>query len=594
MEASYENIIIVLSDSSGNNSENLTINHNHFSELTMNRVVSDAANSFSLSIYDDDSFSLEKKLIMGYNYITISYMDKDNKVYKNFSGNITKMSSSFINGHNMLSLEGYVGISMSDKYELKTRNWNKVVLFPWQDIFDDWPSKTTTEGDKRIIFEKIGDFFCESTSDIEGLQSKVNSLITDNLIYVNSSGQYYTFSQKHDDCYNDDGTAVSDKKQVLGTTLNLPTRPSDIVKLICKGGNLSELMTYPFSYDSLKERYVDCENFITTLESRESTACYDIGFMYEFLKSHEDIQGNGWTFDDDSITEAALVDYDFQQTNMSDINYIYNVLIPQSTTYTEENSVRKYVYNYTFTVNEDRKATFKPIVISSSQKANKSYGYYGKFEPDSDGSTLVSFSATYDILSAYLTGDTTANDDLNSLNLITGKSSEIAVANGSSAYSDEGTYKYSYTTKVSKPIIISSSSAGTKTAWQSYWLSLMSQVYKAKATIIGDSKLSPGDYIEVLVIPRPGLYHYTSGLYYIIKQEDVISNGKIISNLELIKNVSSLGTSISKEVNMSKTYAERYAKSSDNSGFSSGSGGGGSFGSGSGNGGGSGGGGGIR
>ena len=76
---------------------NISINHNAISRIEINRVVSDAANKFTLQILDSPAYEVEQKLLQGFNEISVNYYDNDNNALESFAVNITKMSPSFIN-----------------------------------------------------------------------------------------------------------------------------------------------------------------------------------------------------------------------------------------------------------------------------------------------------------------------------------------------------------------------------------------------------------------------------------------------------------------------------------------------------------------
>ena len=94
--AKFSNIEITIEDYT------ITVDHSKIIKLSIDRVVSDAANKFSISILDDAAYQVERKLIQGNNEITISYFDDTNTVRDTFRGNITKLNSSFINDRSML------------------------------------------------------------------------------------------------------------------------------------------------------------------------------------------------------------------------------------------------------------------------------------------------------------------------------------------------------------------------------------------------------------------------------------------------------------------------------------------------------------
>lgn len=547
----------------GDNDTQVSIDVDNFSSLTLERVVSDSANHFTLNVLDDSAFDIEKYLLQGKNNIDVHYYDKDNNISNNFSGNITKMSSSFINNRNMLTLEGYVGLSIESKYQLYSRSWNNVVLFNWSEIFDDWVESDDGDGSYRTnaeafwnnffgLFENAfgGDY--SEKEDIERANSNyINKALSvlDN-IYQDDNGTFYTFSQKKGE----------EDKVVKGEEIILPVRPHKILRLLSHGGSMIELLESPLNKDS----YEGCEQFIDILENRKNILV-DFAFIEGWLKKYEDIKGNGWNYYDENIAPTKLVSVSLSQDSMSDIKYIYEVLSKNSVKETKNNTIE---YNYKFSIDENKNVHFKPIEISATQEPKKTYTYYGSFNTDDGQSIMTSFSADTNILTAYLTGDMSALEDMSNLNLVTNSEmeSDILSRQEDQIYSKESKYKFEFKSHAFAPKVMTNGAENAESSWESYWSSAMSQVYKAKATILGNSGLAPGDYVEILVIPRPGLYHHSSGLYYIIKQTDKIDNGKMTSELELIKNIATLGQS---SLNTSS--------SKGNAGFGGGGGGGGRF-----------------
>lgn len=519
------------------NNQDITCNHNSFSRLTLDRVVSDAANKFELSVLDDTAFDLEKILIMGNNDISISYLDELNKVKYRFEGNITKISSSFINNRNMLTLEGYVGLSISDKYELINRNWNQVPVFKFEDIFDNWDTDESDITATKDLGDKIVDFitsiFCSKTYNDSAVIEHIDSIL--NNIYQDENGKFYTFSQKT----KDQGKDVPVEAEMW----QIPIKPHEILKLICNGGNLSSL--FRLGSDSYVERLSDVDkaaikpflNKLANTKHPESVSLYISKFLE---KIH--ISGTGWNYNEANVTPTRYVDADFSQSGQSNVRYIYDVLCSKALT-NDENII----YNYVFNLDNNKNVTFKPLNIDANEKPKRTFTYYGNFanQTETEDAHLISFAADTNILTAYLTGDESVLSTLSNLNLVTNESmsSSLLTNETESTLVKEAEYKYDYKEKVMTPAIIGSGSSGKTVSWQKYWASAMSQTYKATASIAGNSGLSPGDIVDIIVIPRPGLYHHSSGTYYIIKMKDTIENGKIISELELVKNHATLGKS---------------------------------------------------
>ena len=528
--AKFSNIEITIEDYT------ITVDHSKVIKLSIDRVVSDAANKFSISLLDDAAYQVERKLIQGNNEITISYFDDTNTVRDTFRGNITKLNSSFINDRSMLTIEGYVGISIPDKYQLKSRNWNKAVVFDWKDIFDDWDNIADTNVDNRSKWEIFwSNFFNHKETKQERIDKynnsfieKACSIIRKDEIYQDDEGNFYTYSKKE----------KTKGEVVKGTEVILPVRPHKILKLLCDGGTLDGLLE---DTDSSKS-YKGCDNFINLIDSR-GNAAVDLAFIREFLKKHDKIEPHSWVYNESRVTPTKLVECDMCQNTTSDTKYIYEVLCNKSL----EDSGTADTYNYSFMLDNNMNVTFKPIQIDADAKPKARFNYYGlsDYKENESDAQLVSFSADTNFLTAFLTGDMSNLDNMSKLNLVTGEEmdSSILAKTEDKLGKEEGKYKYSYKTTSFAPVTLSGNSDGSQATWLRYWQEAAAQTYKAEANIVGYSGLAPGDYVDITVIPKPGLYHHTSGLYFIQKLTDTIENGVFKTKLTLIKNVATMGNS---------------------------------------------------
>lgn len=526
--------------------KNLTIEHDFVSRIEIKRVVSDAANKFTISILDNPAFEIERILLTGASDIEFSYYDNQNNAKEYFAGNITKLSSSFYNNRNMLTLEGYVGLSIKDKYKLRTRNWNKVVLFDWNNIFDGWKGEDAGDGDMRTGWQKFKDDFAmiftlgavhsdkgkKSTND-EYIK-KVKKLIDDDLIYTDDEGNFYVYSQKEDE----------EDTVVKGTVISLPVKPSEILKLMCNGGKLTDLL--PSSDDI--DTYSGTE-FYNILADRKSILV-DLAFIRHFLDKHSKVESNGWKVG--NIEDTTLVQADFSQVATSDIKYTYDVLSKYAIQENKTENGVEYLYSFKFRMNDDRTVDFAPIEVSADAKPSQTYYYYSALDNSNKNTVLKSFSANTDIITAFLTGDTESLTKLSNLNLVTGEPVDSSVLPSESDVVKEAEYKYSYESVEFAPITVSSSVEGAQATWEDYWREARTQTYKAEAVVTGYSGTRPGDYVEIIVMPSDVsidgettkvMYHHSSGLYYITSQTDTIENGTYVSKLELVKNIASLGKS---------------------------------------------------
>lgn len=528
---SHANVFISIGDGDSNG---INIDYKDFYSLDMTRVVSDAANNFKLMVLDNSAFNIERLLLQGYNNINFEYLSDDGSINERFSGNITKMNSSFINNRNMLTLEGFMGISIDNKYTLKSRPWNMALLFPWEQIFDKYDT------------------------------NKIISLIAENKIMYSDDGtskKYFVYSQKEKD--------KGEQKKIEGTEIYFPVRPSDMVYLLCVGGNLADYM-----YTDVG-RYRNCESFYKLITIDRSTyykkdETMDLNFIKEFVRKNGDIKGNNWT--PGQIDRTLLVENGLSQTRMSDVQYIYSILCANAAKeVSTQGNTSTIEYNFNFTIDNNRKVDFKPINIETNKNNAKTYTYYGDFGSEDADSKLIAFSADTNVLTAFLTGDTSQLEDMKTLNLITGEAMTLDGIEFD-IQSNEGLYEYKYGTQVYS---INKNTNGKANSWavlKSAWSKAAAMNYKASATIIGNHGLKAGDYVNILVMPtkisvdgieRP-FYHHSSGLYFISEIQENIASGKKTSTLSLIKNVASIGNAIevlNEDTSTSRTHqgsSERY------------------------------------
>ena len=461
----------------------------------------------------------------------------------------------------MLTLEGYIGLSIKDKYQLKTRNWNKVVLFDWKSIFDGWIGEDAGDGDYRTSWELFKDNFFgifnpnynsseAAKKSTDSYIQKALSLIENDLIYVDDDGNYYTKSQKESE---------SDKL-IVGTPIILPVKPSDILKLMCNGGSLGNLVLSETDLESYRGT-----SFYNTIAERKNVSV-DLAFIKAFLDKHKNVVSNGWTVG--NIEDTAIVDEDLSQVSTSDIKYVYDTLSKVAVKVVKKSSAQtEYVYNYKFNINDNKTVDFFPIEIKADAQPKQTYFYYGNGD-NSSGTVLKSFSANTDILTAFLTGDTSYQEKLSNLNLVTGEpmvSDILSEEDAKQNLTMEGKYKYNYDTVVFAPIINAASAQGATAKWEEAWREAKMQCYKAEATVTGYCGLCPGDYVQIIVLPTkvegssdPVIYHHSSGLYYILKQTDIIENGTYTSKLELVKNVAAIGNATVKYNNVNNVTLEDY------------------------------------
>ena len=186
---------------------------------------------------------------------------------------------------------------------------------------------------------------------------------------------------------------------------------------------------------------------------------------------------------------------------------------------------------------------------------------------------LVDFTPSLNILTSMIAGGAIDSDgaDISSLSLFPysdNQQNQITKGSEGSIYDQikmetslnkakaEGTYRYNWgITKVAPVVGYSNSKVLSESEINKVFQQAEELSYRATATIEGFNYLSPQDFIKITVIPSDKngnpYHHHTSGIYFILSIEDTISNGKFVSKLELIKNISSMGKTaiVSKAIN---------------------------------------------
>lgn len=585
------------------------INPPNFVSLSMTRLAGDTCNSFTLQVLDTTAFEVEYSLLNNTGgEISFSYNDYTAERYTDikFNGYILSISDSFVDDRMMLTLEGFVGISFSDKFERLSFAWNIVPKFNWSDIFTDsvtmMSDGANDESDGDNFWENIGNSLKNLGGQVYSGWKMLKTIVSDgfnvddvlyrslsvdpnstmetviNNIKIDKAGNYYLPSMKLNKKNDMDSVEFEDNIQQSGTYL-IPMRPSSIIKLIARGGNYSELLENDF------EKYKGTSFY----NGKSKVSKLDWLFIQKWYKKLGKFEGCGWKCSDSNIQLTDLKETDLTQTKQSFLQYINDVLVPNSTiteiqpakskiikteekkkynvveraidpnkanatktVETTKTDVSKIIKtNFMLSFDTDGTVHYKRIDITNSPVVQEEYFLYGK---DTDikniqnpvHGNLIAFSAKLDVLTSMITNGLDTAGDISNLNLITGTEnkdykSEVDTTakeeNELTAFNDWG----NMTVTVSKG---SSSSKSGNLTLSGIQKNAEKQCYRANATIEGPCQLSPQDYIKITTIPKSDgvlKYHHTTGTYYILKIEEVIESGRHYSNLELVKNVGSMG-----------------------------------------------------
>lgn len=552
------------------------VNPPNFLSLSMERLAGDTCNKFVLQVLDTSAFDLEYALLnnTGGN-ISFSYNDYSGNVFKTFSGYVLKMSDNFVDNRVMLRVEGFVGVSFQDKFDKISFAWNVVPKFDWGNIFTDANTQSgginqDDQNEDDGFFENIGNWFKNFGGQAwAGLSVLISSIKGDDLTYrllgadpegsiqavidnlkVDQAGNYYLPNRQMSNQYDIDDTTKSKNVKQTGSIV-VPMRPSNIIKIIGKGGAYADLLESDF------------ENYKGTnfYNGSNKVSKLDWLFIKLWFKKMGRFKGCGWKVSDANIQKTDIKQADFTQTKQSFLQYINKVLIPNSTTtettektVTKENgkqykqTINTIRSNFLLSFDSDGTVYYKRLNITNTPTVQATYYVYGNgsenIQKPSHGH-LTSFSANLDVLTSMITAGVESGGDISNLNLVTGEQNADYQIEADpndekdlTAFTDWGSMKVT----VSKGS--SSTSSGQKSLTKIQEEAL-AQCYTAEATIEGPCKLSPQDYIKICVIPRSEtggvLYHHTSGNYYILEIDENIEGGRQYSSLKLVKNVGSMG-----------------------------------------------------
>lgn len=543
------------------------INHSNFSSLEVKRTAKDVCDSFVLKILDNDACEIEAALLTGNNYVKVVYIDDNLSINKTLAGFIYKMESSFINNRNMLSLSGFISTSIRDKFEKYSFAWNIVPKFNWKDVLgvayrgiynenysEDsvldqmWQSDMATLGE---FFKGLGSLFSLNLSKWDNYQEVIDNIFERNLISVDKQGNYYM--QKYKDLkddsaeYNDrmTGEIYSDDADKMISRSNgsyiIPIKPDKIMKLICCGGNYSDL---------LEAEYTDYKGTNFYKQDISNAEWYFIKKWYEKMGKFEGL-GYG------NFKNNHTLKYDeseFRQEKQSFLEFIYNFVLLKSTEVKDNKEYTNFYLSFDEgSGNNKGTVTLDRLDVSVKPDNIPQYIYYGKFK---DGGTnkgrMISFNPTLDILTSMITKgtyvDSNSGADISGINLLGREGvTENTVDASTKITSNEGRYNVKW--GVVKVSMATSNTANKDIAMNDIikaFEEAESKAYRATATILGFNTLAPQDYIDIILLPKndTGLptHHHMSGTYFILSVKNTISDdGTFKTDLDLIKNVGNTG-----------------------------------------------------
>ena len=576
------------------------INPPNFISLTLERLAGDACNKFTLQILDTDGYELEYSLI---NYsggsIEINYTDYSKNISKHFAGYVIEVDDAFHQDRMMLTLRGFVGLSLQNMYDRYSVAWNVVPKFKWSDVFSDasgglydnngTSATTNDQNSDDGFFENIGNWFknlggttvsafaylinfMNNGFDLEYLTYRslnaggdpegTLSGVLDN-IKVDKAGNYYLPNRKAGNNYKVTDTESKHNIKQSGSII-IPIKPSKLIKLIARGGYYSELLEDDFeNYKGTS--FYNGDNKISEI---------DWIFIKLWFKRMGKFPGCGWNCNDADIEDTDMKEVDFTQSNMSFTKFINDVVLKnctktETTTTYKNNKGVSYVMlsptygatvttttvvksNYYFYLDEKSSAHLKRVDITNDPKdmIKRTYFLYGdnrttNFQEQAFGH-LTAFNANNKVLTALIAKNAVPEYNISNKNLVTGEENPDVKEEIDASDEEENLEVFSGWGDIKMTVVNGSrsGSGGDKAVSTSEVQSeAYKQSYEATATIIGTCGLAPQDYIQIIVIPKGNTikHHHTSGYYYILKITETIKDGTISSELQLIKNVGSIG-----------------------------------------------------
>ena len=388
----------------------IIINHANFLSLSIKRRAKDVCNSFTLEVLDTSANELEAVLLSGNNAISITYLDDNMNVVegREFTGYIYKMTNAFKDNRVLLTIEGFVGISINDKYDRYSLSWNVIPRFNMTELFGSAAEFTTWDENRDVksgfdnlvsdledayhfykygvekIYKEHGilgltlpgllyHWIAGDTSNTMLWPEWMSFLFTNDLFFTNKNGEFYTI--KYDDLKDDslekidpvseeDNTLkVAFLKRIVKAEGNyvIPIRPHKLLKLILEGGAFTDL---------LEENYTDYIG--TSFYQSSGFTNADWLFIQLWFKKMGKFQGLGYTnFKCDYNLDLA--GDEFIQTKESFTEFIFNKILPKCVETINGNTYA----NFFISFDSDKTATVRRLDASIVPENIPEYTYYG-------------------------------------------------------------------------------------------------------------------------------------------------------------------------------------------------------------------------
>lgn len=541
------------------NGKTLDLPNNNLVSLSVNRVMGDSANAFTLEVYDDTAVDIEMILMNNKGHfpkIDVYYRGNANDPEQHFTGTIYDYVPTFVGGSMMLSITGYVGYSDND-YGLLAKSsisWVKPAepfKFNWKEDKDKDGNVTNREPvadnngtdaymlswlrfkdtKKDISLEQMID---ENNQTLWCLPESIKEKDLDNIETYTYTDNWKEVNPKHPEQYliTDSATRTVYWKNADGdyeqlTYANFPlvyiidelmegyTQSTTLVAAVMTQGpgtTASQKVTH-----KLRTRPVISQQRVKPSEVFKR--------VINYLNQDKTLNialGN--------VEETCWVYYsDWNQVSQTPYEFIEQVLCARSLG--QDGNVGYYFY-----VDGKGKANFKKMGYYK-QYAKTVNVEYGKKD-----SNVISFTTSQKgavtMLGAVLDEEGNQSVDAEVINELTGDVTESNLIGATDVTNTNLGRVKADTTEYSKytPKSINTSSSMNGIDVYTKWRKVSLLVSKAELKMWGTTQegYAPGDYLQVNVMGRDAL-HYTTGVYWIIKENDSISKSGFVKTLTLIK-----------------------------------------------------------
>jgi len=556
------------------------VTHSNFSKLVVERTANDVNDNFELSVLDDDAYEIEGALLSGENFIQISYIDDTLDIYKTLAGFAYKISSSFINNRNMLTIKGLVGSGIKDKYQKYSFSWNVVPKFNMSQVLGDANANildanySVDSGLDQFFqgflnfFKKSGvgwkSVFTDNWNSLSDYKEIIDAIFSKDLISIDQEGNYYIQKYKRDTNYaknesnkmtgevsqddEDDNISKSEGSYVI------PVKPHKLIKLICCGGKYSDI---------LEKEYTDYKGTSFYDDDLSEAEWYYIKKWFEKQGSFSGMGYSKFNCNYDTVwSEDELT-----QVKESYMEFIYNNLLSKCVQKKDNKSYTNFYLSFEEGSGNNKGTVTMSRLDASAQVTNApKYTYYGQFEDDgTNKGRMISFSPSLDIMTSMITQgtyvDKNSQADISSVNLTDANGKETKITVSAKSKSSEGRYNIKWgVVSISPASKVSSNKSIAESKIIKTFEDASELAYRASATISGFNKLTPQSYIEIVLLPKNNTgiptHHHMSGTYFILSIKDTISDGVFTSDLNMIKNIGNMGNTAYVEDTENKAVAD--------------------------------------